>query len=695
MRLSIAPSPSASNSSTAPNSLSNSSTSAADSTHPSNALNNNPDTVQNSGSPSETDVQTGNKHIVLDQKNGNGSPSVEDETSEHKLSVNNNSDDKILNDLRAASNNHMSEKYSKNNDELGKQSQSQDSNIYPEERTRKTSISKSALSVSSKKPKQESDYGSSFYNRKWQYNENSNDTSTNGQASANTGTEQEEIYYDDSVNSGYSNYTNSDLVLSHFGPNVDAVKHLESLTGTYPGGVKIPTTAFPAVVLNADTHTDMKDKSIDLSFDKSLSQKESTSITSFPSELPDTTKRKSSIEKSNGEKLADSSSHAIRRQRSRSNDNESPSVPDIGQGQLMDPLEEPSSVEISSNDRGILTNAQDSVIPLLDPQPDLIPESARRRPAPPKPPQKPPNLLAGITSSAAAPQHASPPQGIPVASVAPAVRIPPSVAPRTSHSSNVSVTHASQAPTTMTIATTSIPPPPSERSASLEMRDLSLQHSSSTQKRISQPRPVPPPRSSSIKSSDGDQDGSQSGDERQKTHNGAMREESPVAGERRASGSQVQVKHPTYESQVSQGSNNAIDIHVTVTVKPLAPGTLADLKQQRALNRTSHTSPAIDSGSISSSTLGRSGGTMVDVNTNRQEPLNIAGEDNLAFEKNSIGGDGGSAALAPERVSRVVSSDTVAYRAPESPLPPRKYHGEPSVDYTSAPSDSRSCCVIL
>ncbi|KAK3884087.1 hypothetical protein Pcinc_011623 [Petrolisthes cinctipes] len=101
-----------------------------------------------------------------------------------------------------------------------------------------------------------------------------------------------------------------------------------------------------------------------------------------------------------------------------------------------------------------------------------------------------------------------------------------------------------------------------------------------------------------------------------------------------------------------------IDIHVTVTVNPFSPGTLADLKKQRAMSRASQ----------SSYTLAPASST---------------------YSLSTPEYDHGS-----EFTASSVRVDTVSYRPPPSPtLSPRKYCGDPNEVIGGV--DARSCCCLM
>lgn len=106
-----------------------------------------------------------------------------------------------------------------------------------------------------------------------------------------------------------------------------------------------------------------------------------------------------------------------------------------------------------------------------------------------------------------------------------------------------------------------------------------------------------------------------------------------------------------------------IDIHVTVTVNPFSPGTLADLKKQRAMSRASQSSYTLAPASSTYS-------------------LNTSDYDPRPHGRN------------PEFTSSSVRVDTVAFRPPASPsLSPRKYCGDPAEVIGGV--DSQSCCCTM
>lgn len=106
-----------------------------------------------------------------------------------------------------------------------------------------------------------------------------------------------------------------------------------------------------------------------------------------------------------------------------------------------------------------------------------------------------------------------------------------------------------------------------------------------------------------------------------------------------------------------------IDIHVTVTVNPFSPGTLADLKKQRALSRASQ----------SSYTLSPAASTY---------SLTTPEYDPRTHGRN------------PEFTASSVRVDTVSYRPPTSPsLTPRKFCGDPAEVIGGV--DAQSCCCMM
>ncbi|XP_045615272.1 protein phosphatase 1 regulatory subunit 16A [Procambarus clarkii] len=106
-----------------------------------------------------------------------------------------------------------------------------------------------------------------------------------------------------------------------------------------------------------------------------------------------------------------------------------------------------------------------------------------------------------------------------------------------------------------------------------------------------------------------------------------------------------------------------IDIHVTVTVNPFSPGTLADLKKQRAMSRASQ----------SSYTLASAGSTY---------SLTAPEYDPRTHGRN------------PEFTASSVRVDTVSYRPPASPsLTPRKFCGDPTEVIGGV--DAQSCCSMM
>ncbi|XP_037792597.1 protein phosphatase 1 regulatory subunit 16A-like [Penaeus monodon] len=106
-----------------------------------------------------------------------------------------------------------------------------------------------------------------------------------------------------------------------------------------------------------------------------------------------------------------------------------------------------------------------------------------------------------------------------------------------------------------------------------------------------------------------------------------------------------------------------IDIHVTVTVNPFSPGTLADLKKQRAMSRASQNSYTLAPASSTYS-------------------LSTPEYDSRAHGRN------------PEFTASSVRVDTVTYRPPPSPsLTPRKFCGDPAEVIGGV--DTQSCCSMM
>lgn len=106
-----------------------------------------------------------------------------------------------------------------------------------------------------------------------------------------------------------------------------------------------------------------------------------------------------------------------------------------------------------------------------------------------------------------------------------------------------------------------------------------------------------------------------------------------------------------------------IDIHVTVTVNPFSPGTLADLKKQRAMSRASQNSYTLAPASSTYS-------------------LSTPEYDSRSHGRN------------PEFTASSVRVDTVTYRPPPSPsLTPRKFCGDPAEVIGGV--DTQSCCSMM
>lgn len=152
--------------------------------------------------------------------------------------------------------------------------------------------------------------------------------------------------------------------------------------------------------------------------------------------------------------------------------------------------------------------------------------------------------------------------------------------------------------------------------------------------RLSTP-PVPPPRTSSN-----------------------SRQEVIAAGGNNSNGSGM-VTH-------SGEGGSKIDIHVTVTVNPFSPGTLADLKKQRALSRASQSSYTLSPPSSNASTYS----------------LSTSDYDSRPHPRGS------------EFSASSVRVDTVSYRPPASPsVAPRKFRGNPSEVIGGV--DAHSCCCLM
>ncbi|KAK7086874.1 hypothetical protein SK128_025372 [Halocaridina rubra] len=107
-----------------------------------------------------------------------------------------------------------------------------------------------------------------------------------------------------------------------------------------------------------------------------------------------------------------------------------------------------------------------------------------------------------------------------------------------------------------------------------------------------------------------------------------------------------------------------IDIHVTVTVNPFSPGTLADLKKQRAMSRASQSSYTLAPASSTYS-------------------LNTSDYDSRTHGRNG-----------EYTSSSSVRVDAVTYRPPASPsVSPRKFCGDPAEVIGGV--DNQSCCIIM
>ncbi|KAK8385935.1 hypothetical protein O3P69_010589 [Scylla paramamosain] len=148
--------------------------------------------------------------------------------------------------------------------------------------------------------------------------------------------------------------------------------------------------------------------------------------------------------------------------------------------------------------------------------------------------------------------------------------------------------------------------------------------------------PIPPPRTSSN-----------------------SRQEVVAAGSGTNGGGSGMITH-------SGEGGSKIDIHVTVTVNPFSPGTLADLKKQRALSRASQNSYTLSPASSTASTYSLS------TSDYESRPHPHGSE----FSASSV---------------RV---DTVSYRPPASPsVAPRKFCGNPTEVIGGV--DAHSCCCLM
>ena len=116
------------------------------------------------------------------------------------------------------------------------------------------------------------------------------------------------------------------------------------------------------------------------------------------------------------------------------------------------------------------------------------------------------------------------------------------------------------------------------------------------------------------------------------------------------------VKDFKVSQQNSLDSPSKIDIHVTVTVNPFSPGTLSDLKKQRALSRASQSSYTLNGSS-----------NVISVQTPEIEPEEQASDNSLAVKP---------------------------YPVPPSPsAPPKRYAGEPA-DLVEKTTGWLCCCVM-
>ena len=459
--------------------------------------------------------------------------------------------------------------------------------------------------ATSGKRRQENDYGNAFYSPV-------NGDSKNGvlmddteQTGEELNTDGESVYYDDSVNSGYSN---TDLVLSHF-PSAD-VHLLEAIDRvTRKRQSSSPAGSCPSVV--ADTITEDSPPAVD-------SEK---------------------------------------------------------------------SMSVANNPHGLLTSTEDSVVPLLGPQPDLIPESVRCKP--PKP-AKPEGLC--LRRSSIDRPFQPPPVPSPASSQSSSLNIEgPTPTFRVKHTRPMPPPRTSSVKSGGSSASDSSGNLSKTRSLPLSNEVPSLKEATNNHPSVesvnslqNNPKPSVPRRNPAYSISVNGTDtslASTSSEELKKspsvitsaayvastgkTISSTTSSNLPastaviipgIAKDNQSAENAVAISQRKDVSDDEGGSsfnkrhNSGIDIHVTVTVKPCAPGTLADLKQQRSLNRGG---PASDSLSLN------------------------GGEDNKGYE--TLSG---------------ASESTPQYRAPVSPtLTPRRYHGQPS-EYPS-PAESRSCCVIL
>lgn len=175
------------------------------------------------------------------------------------------------------------------------------------------------------------------------------------------------------------------------------------------------------------------------------------------------------------------------------------------------------------------------------------------------------------------------------------------------------------------------------------------------------PPPAPPPRTSSNPSRQIDTPSRQI--------DTAVAAESPAVDTSIGSALISQMGEQGIISQIGEQGGSKIDIHVTVTVNPFSPGTLSDLKKQRALSRASQSSytlqPASSTYSLSS------------------PPPEY--ESHIQQHSNS----------SPEFNASSIRVDSVTYRPPSSPtLTPRKFCGDPN-EIIGGPAESRSCCSLM
>lgn len=604
---------------------------------------------------------------------------------------------------------------------------------FPQKVPRTSSGVSSLLNNNTKKA--ENDYGGAFYSRfnDDSLNEQNIDTieETREKASQDDG----EIFYDDSVNSGYSN---SDLVLSHFGSaNVDAIKTIEDIanntcqsrnflrqqssnstegnqSNSSESPVKVSTTTFPSVLqetesveminhrrqrlpkINNGPEDERSADDVPLSLETkndfrmrpegvvkrqaplpNVAQHSPQTVATF-SNPPDVFPQ--GVRPSSDNNIVVDNETSVREFQ---NFDGSYKIISSGRENLRPNLFSRDD-SLERRNSGHMTSTEDSVVPLLDPQPDLIPESVRRKP--PKP-VKPASLVANFRNSQAGGDAT-------VAGFA-VVEHPPLAISRSSSNSDSSGT---------------------------------------IHKKPGFPRPVPPPRSSSVKSnSESSCNGEVATPEpilqlpvfnQPETHVAKdvnrIQEYQPgtvdIYSKNLNDSSDKNYGLTAYDSHYNtydscQSASNGIDIHVTVTVKPLAPGTLADLKQQRSLNRGSTTSTTLHHTSAASyptnrssqvepivggNTVGRKSmllagrGLPLEVGIEEEPPLSsvsvsaatVAGEVNRAYD----GADAEVPAANPEVTKK--------YRPPVSPsVTPQRFHGQPS-EYPT-PEESKSCCTIL